>query len=718
MSVTALPAGPAGSAALTITSYGITGSSNYTLVGTQPAIGSTIPAGGVTFQIQFLPLSNGNINGTFTLVTNGVDSGTQTIALNGIGAVPLVSYSSNKMFQGVNTELTDTSAVQYLYVNSIGGGPLTVNSVSFIGIDGSKAYFITHKPASSIAPGGVDSIGVRFTPDLEGQPQAQMVINTTATNIPSDTVTMDGVGILPHLAIDSAKSWPLPTTINFDSVKLGADSTIQVQLSNPGSDTIAIEKNFFESYDPDFTLAPITGTDTLIPPGGSENIGITFTPQQQGTRVATIRIRTDIPHTETTPPQDTSQFVINVVGIGVPTGKLLVTGPAQTDSALIGKSICQTDTLWNTGAASITVTSVTITGTNGADFDTSGLNLPLTLGANSSMKFQVCADPSQTGAETALLTASGTSSETPTKATLNLGVFGESVADTAIVAQPFAPESCGPDTMLVTVTNEGNIAETYQGSIPLNPNFTLLGSGTSPLTPAGGIDTFFVLFTPTSGTATGVLNFTTGGADISPITLTATGGAAVIAGTASAPMTSIGQTSAPFTVTVSNTGTCPWTSGATVTVDPQFTCTTGSTTIAAGGSAPFTFTYTPNTEAPNTYPVTFPLSTEASSVNVSITTSTDAVQPASVSNGFSLQQNYPNPFSGTSNVEITLPVGCLVHLAIINVEGQVVQTVLNQHYDAGSFEISFDATGLASGTYYYQMTAGDVTLTRQMAVVK
>jgi hypothetical protein len=381
--------------------------------------------------------------------------------------------------------------------------------------------------------------------------------------------------------------------------------------------------------------------------------------------------------------------------------------------------VCQTDTLWNTGDASITVTGVTITGTNGADFTSSGLTFPLALGANSKMTFSVCADPSQMGAETAILTASGTSSETPTTATLNLGVFGESIADTAIVTQPFLSESCGSDTMLVTITNEGNVPATYTGSVPNNPNFTLLGSGTTPSTPGGGVDTFKVLFTPTSGTATGTLNIIGGSGPIA-IPLSASGGAAAITGGGNAPMTFPSQTSAPFAVTITNNGTCPWTPGAGQTAT-NFNYVSGGTSAIAGSGGTTTemWTFSPTESGPVTSPVSFPNQVgSASSVAVTITAVTDAVAPEAVSDGFSLEQNYPNPFNTTSNIEITLPVGCLVHLAIINVEGQVVQTVLNQHYDAGSFEISLDATGLASGTYYYQMNAGNVTLTRQMVVVK
>ncbi len=715
LTCTASSVGPAGSPPLTITSYGITGSSAYSIVGTPPAIGSTIPAGGVTFQIQFLPLANGNINGAFRLVTNGVDSGTQVMALNGIGAVPVVSYSANNMFRGVNTEVTDTSGVQYLYVNSIGGGPLVVNGVSFIGVDGPKAYIITHLPAGSISPGGVDSIGVKFTPDLEGQPDAKLVINTTAVNIPHDTVSLFGVGILPHLSIDSGKSYPLPYTVNFDSVKLGSTACQQVQLWNPGSDTLAITKNYYESSDFDFSVTPLTGTDTIILPGNYKNVQMCFTPLQQGTRVATFRIRTNIPHTLTNPQLDTSSFVVNVVGIGVPTGQLTITGPLGTDSSLIGTQKCETYTLSNTGAASLVVNTVTIGGTNAADF-TGAPTLPLTLNANSSQTFSICANPSEMGAESAVVTATGTSGGTALTATHNLGVFGLSNADVAVVLTPFAAASCGSDTEIITVTNTGNESETYTPSVAGSQSADFTVTPASATEVGGGVATFTVVFNGASSGETATLNFVTTGTPITPFTLTASAGGAIIAGTQMAPMTAVGATSAPFTVTVNNTGTCQWTSG-TPTVDPQFTYVSGAGAIAAGGSASFMFTYTPTTETPASYPVTFTGSTGNATVNVNITTEADAVN-ASSSKGYSLEQNYPNPFSASSQLEMTLPVASLVHLSIIDVQGKTVETVLNQHFDAGTFGVTMNADGLSSGTYYYQMTAGDVTLTRQMVILK
>jgi hypothetical protein len=725
MYVTVKSAGGAGST-LHITGTSLSGASAYSVV-SGPANGTAIPVGSsVQYGIQFLPISNGSLTGAFTVTTDGVDSGMQSVQLFGVGAVPLVSYSATHMFRGVNTELTYTSAPHYLYVNSVGGSPLTVNNVYFIGLQASN-YSIVHMPPGIIPSGGVDSIGVVFTPSLEGQPDAHMVIQTTATNIPWDTVEMDGVGILPHLSIDNL--YPNPITVNFDSVKLGSDTCLQVTLSNPGSDTIAITSNYFQSADFDFSITPLSGSDTLIPPGGSQNIQICFTPLQQGYRLASLIIKTNIPHTETNPPHDTSSFVVNFVGTGVPSGKLMITGPSTNGNALIGTSACVTDTFWNTGAAPITVTNVAISGTNSADFDAT-LNpaTPFVLAAQSHQTFKVCATPSQEGAEAALLTATANSNESPLSATLGLAVFGQSINDTGIVVTAFPANTCIGDTAVetVTITNKGNVTETYNASITTpgsNVTDFSVTPATSPAEQTGGVATFTVKFVPTTNTAE-TATLTIGGGEGHSIALSANGGAATIAGAGTAPLTTLNFTNT-FVATVSNTGSCDWTPGMP-TVTAPFAYVSGNVTspIAPGGSVPLTFSFTPTSATPTTQTETVGFtsavgtSLPAANVVLNGTVTTLDVKAVSETSGYSLDQNYPNPFSGTSDLSITLPADGMVNLSIINVEGQVVQTVLNQHFDAGTYGVTLKSDGLASGTYYYQMTAGGVTLTRQMVILK
>lgn len=59
-----------------------------------------------------------------------------------------------------------------------------------------------------------------------------------------------------------------------------------------------------------------------------------------------------------------------------------------------------------------------------------------------------------------------------------------------------------------------------------------------------------------------------------------------------------------------------------------------------------------------------------------------------------------------------------VTLTVFNTLGQQVATLVNSEVDAGYHEATFDATGLASGVYFYRLQAGDFTQTKKLCVIK
>ncbi len=72
---------------------------------------------------------------------------------------------------------------------------------------------------------------------------------------------------------------------------------------------------------------------------------------------------------------------------------------------------------------------------------------------------------------------------------------------------------------------------------------------------------------------------------------------------------------------------------------------------------------------------------------------------------FELENNYPNPFNPTTTISFALPEQSEVRINVYNVNGQLVSSLINEVRPAGTFDIDFDASGLASGVYIARMVA-------------
>jgi hypothetical protein len=81
-------------------------------------------------------------------------------------------------------------------------------------------------------------------------------------------------------------------------------------------------------------------------------------------------------------------------------------------------------------------------------------------------------------------------------------------------------------------------------------------------------------------------------------------------------------------------------------------------------------------------------------------------------------QNSPNPFNPTTEIRFTLPSSMNVRLDVYNIVGQRVSTLVDGHFDAGDHYVTWDASGRASGIYFYRLTTSDFTVTRKMLLLK
>jgi len=85
---------------------------------------------------------------------------------------------------------------------------------------------------------------------------------------------------------------------------------------------------------------------------------------------------------------------------------------------------------------------------------------------------------------------------------------------------------------------------------------------------------------------------------------------------------------------------------------------------------------------------------------------------------YALHQNYPNPFNPSTTIKYELPRSSMVRLIVYDMLGREVSVLVNERRDPGFHEVKFDAAGLASGVYFYRLTAADFVAVKRTVVVK
>jgi N-acetylneuraminic acid mutarotase len=85
---------------------------------------------------------------------------------------------------------------------------------------------------------------------------------------------------------------------------------------------------------------------------------------------------------------------------------------------------------------------------------------------------------------------------------------------------------------------------------------------------------------------------------------------------------------------------------------------------------------------------------------------------------FILYQNYPNPFNPSTVISYQLAVGSRVTLKVYDILGNEVATLVNEEKAAGTYEVTWNAEGLSSGVYFYQLKAGEFTATKKLLLLR
>ena len=85
---------------------------------------------------------------------------------------------------------------------------------------------------------------------------------------------------------------------------------------------------------------------------------------------------------------------------------------------------------------------------------------------------------------------------------------------------------------------------------------------------------------------------------------------------------------------------------------------------------------------------------------------------------FELSQNYPNPFNPVTTIDYSIINKSNVNMSVFDMTGRLIVTLVEGEKQAGAYSVSWDASNIASGIYFYKITANGLSTTRKMTLLK
>jgi hypothetical protein len=444
----------------------------------------------------------------------------------------------------------NSSATLTVTVTNTGSLPLTSSASPAMSV-GDFSVTANNCTNATVQPGGSCSLTVTFAPTGTGTRTDQMTIYANVYGGQLQTVELSGTGIPSSVVTLS------PSAISFDPSPGQASSSppaevgtasglFPVGVQNTGSAAVSITG---VAITPPFTIYSNSCGSSTLQPQAYCQMQLEFAPAQRGAASGTLTL-TDSAGTQT--------VALSGFGWAAPTDSLPATSLGFGGVAVGQLSPAQTVPLTNIGDLPLTGIAIAVSGPF-TESDTCGTQLA----GGASCAIGVVYAPSQLGSQTGTLTVSDA------LRTQTVALSGAGVQPPAIAVSPsslnFAAQQVGvvSPALTLTVSNTG-------GAPMANVGFQITGQAAGSFTTGvttcgatlanGSSCTVQVVFTPAAaGGSAATLTVTSSSLGVAPVTVALNGAGQVRAGLNVSPpqltfaVTSVGQSSAAQTVTVSNT---------------------------------------------------------------------------------------------------------------------------------------------------------------------
>ena len=514
--------------------------------------------GSETFLVTFSPSTGGAKSGTITINSSDPEEGTFGITVTGSAVVPdiVVKNPAGTPLSSDGTPLvtlpsasvnTAGSPQTFRLENSSATVPLTVNGIT----SGSTEFEVAGVPGS-VNAGAFQEFTVTFRPSGGGTRTGTLTIVSNDPDEGTFLVNLSATGLQPDFALKGPSGAVLPANaaLSLPATAVNASSTSTLTIANSGGSPLTIS-NIQSSNTSEFTVggtaAPFTVAST-----GEQTITVTFNPDSQGSRQATLLVT----HND---PGKPNPFQISLTGLGTasniavkdPDNQYIPYRPADAPtidlpSTAVNTSSTSTFIIENSGNTPLTIQSIT---SSNAEFSVT--NTPSSIPAASggtpgTATFDVVFTPTGSGASTSLLRVlSNDGSKSPFPVELRsasqepqVQVVVDTILEDGVDTVDFTPPGTTifvgkASTKTITVTNTGradltlddwNITGTSKDVFSISP-----APGRLVLSP-GASDSFTLRFSPNSADAASArLQFTTNDPGITgPFEINLTGEATTV----------------------------------------------------------------------------------------------------------------------------------------------------------------------------------------------
>ncbi len=373
---------------------------------------TTTPTGSVTFYDGTTSLGSATLTaGSASLATSTLASGSHTITASYSGDTNFVAHTGTPLTQSVQsgplvtlnpTSLTfasqlvgTVSAPQSVVLTNSGVSTLTIFTIVASG-----DYAVTSTCPTSLLAGRKCTMTITFAPSVTGTRTGTLTVTDNAPGSPQ-VVPLTGTGIGPIVTLS-------PSTLTFATQLVGTTSSGKnATLTNTGTAALTISSISVTGANPaDYLESNTCGSTVAV--GATCTFSVAFRPKSRGTRTASLSVSDNAAASPQTVALSGTGTVVTLSAASINFG-----------TEAVGKTTApNTLTLTNTAPVALSVSSITINGTNPTDFaqtNTCGSSV----GPNATCTISVTFTPTKKGARTASVSIADTGGGSPQSVSLS-----------------------------------------------------------------------------------------------------------------------------------------------------------------------------------------------------------------------------------------------------------------------------------------------------------